>query len=121
VNLPTNGRNGIIEGPKLTQLLEKSEKVCELPVNSWTFKLDDWGSRTDEPATWDQPITIGKSWRDQGVTWTDSVGWYRLDFMMPAELKGRKLHFYLPDVDGSIWLSSLQCRRPRKWPTGTSA
>ena len=107
VMLPTKGRNGVIEGEKLADLLARSQKVYELPTEGWTFKLDDWGSRTDEPATWDRPIAIGKSWRDQGVTGTDTVGFYRLEFTMPENLEGRKLHFYLPDVDGSIWLSSL--------------
>ena len=114
VMLPSNGRNGVIEGEKLAELLARSQKVYELPTEGWTFKLDDWGSRTDEAATWDRPIAIGKSWRDQGVTGADKVGFYRLEFMMPAELKGRKLHFYLPDVDGSAWLSSLKCPRPQE-------
>jgi len=115
VMLPSNGRGrGVIEGRKLAELLAKTEKVYELPTEGWTFKLDDWGSRTDEPATWDQPIVIGKSWRDQGVTGDDTVGWYRLEFDMPAQLKGRKLYFYLPDVDGSVWLSSLKCPRPQE-------
>ena len=114
VMLPSNGRNGVIEGEKLAELLARSQKVYELPAEGWTFKLDDWGSRTDEAATWDRPIAIGKSWRDQGVTGADKVGFYRLEFMMPAELKGRKLHFYLPDVDGSAWLSSLKCPRPQE-------
>lgn len=114
VMLPTNGRNGVIEGEKLTELLSRSQKVYELPTEGWTFKLDDWGSRTDDAATWDRPITIGKSWRDQGVTGDGKVGWYRLDFDIPKNLEGRKLHFYLPDVDGSIWLSSLKCPRPQE-------
>ena len=114
VMLPSNGRSQVVEGAQLAELLKRCEKVYELPTEGWTFKLDDWGSRTDEPDTWDRPIAIGSSWRDQGVMGSDTVGWYRLEFTIPAELKGRKLHFYLPDVDGSIWLSSNSCPRPQE-------
>ena len=113
VMLPGNGRNQVVEGEALKDLLKRSQKVAELPTDGWRFKLDDWGLRTDDLATYDRSLTIGSAWNDQGETGTDSIGWYRIRFMLPAKLADRKLHFYLPDVDGSIWLSSVSCSRPQ--------
>lgn len=111
---PARGRSAYcIDGEKLAAFLEKTESVFELPVTGWTFKLDDWAAQEDEPETFDRPIAIGKRWDAQGFTGSDTTGWYRLEFKLPEELKGRKLHFYLPDVDGSVWLSSRSCPRPQ--------
>ena len=112
-NLPSQGRNNCIDGSKLPKLLEKTELVYELPVEGWMFKQDDWGSRNDDPKTFDMPITIGKPWNQQRFDKPDTIGWYRLEFELPARLKGRKLHLYFPDVDGSVWLASMSCPRPQ--------
>ena len=112
-NLPTQGRNSCIEGSELAELLKKTEKVYELPVEGWTFKQDDWGSWNNDPKTFDKPIAIGKTWDQQGFDKPDTIGLYRLEFRLPARLKGRKLHFYFPDVDGSIWVAGTSCPRPQ--------
>ena len=111
---PARGRSSYcIDGEKLPAFLEKTETVFELPVTGWTFKLDDWGAQGDDPATFDKPIAIGKTWDQQGFRDSDTTAWYRLEFKLPEDLKDRKLHFYLPDVDGSVWLSSRSCPRPQ--------
>ena len=112
--LPHYGRNYAIDGEKLNKLLERTEKVMELPVDGWTFKLDDWGNSHDDPKTFDKPITVGPTWTEQGYTGPDTVGLYRLEFTLPVELKDRKLHFYLPDVDGSVWMASMSAPRPQE-------
>ena len=113
VMLPGNGRNRVVEGEALKELLQRSEKVAQLPTAGWKFKLDDWGVFSDDLATFDHTLSIGSSWRDQGVSGTDSIGWYRARFTLPAALAGRKLHFYLPEVAGSVWLFSASCARPQ--------
>jgi len=112
--LATRGRHGCIDGQQLAQFLGKNKSVFQLPVKGWSFKLDDWGNIRDDPKTFDKPITIGRPWSQQGFTGSDSVGWYRLEFMMPENLKGKKLHFYFPKVDGSIWLASTSCANPQE-------
>ena len=111
---PARGRHvHCIDGDRLTEFLKTTEKVFELPVTGWTFKLDDWGADSDEPTTFSKPIAIGTRWDQQGFTGPDAIGWYRLEFVLPEELKGRRLCFYFPDVDGSVWLSSRSCPRPQ--------
>ena len=102
--LPMHGRVNCIDGDALAGYLGAAEKVHELPTEGWTFKLDDWGLPRDDPATF-KPIALGKPWDQQGFTGTDSTGWYRFEFTLPAELKGRALDLYFPNVAGSLWLS----------------
>lgn len=111
--LPQRGRNYCTDGKPLQELLKQTEKVFELPREGWTFKLDDLGSESDDPKTFDKPIAIGKTWAEQGFKGPDTIGWYRLEFQLPETLKGRTLHFYFPDVDGSVWMSSRSCPRPQ--------
>jgi len=108
--MPTRGRARCVDGVELTEFLSKTEQVFELPVKGWTFKLDDWGSQTDDPATF-KPITIGTPWDQQGFTGKDSMGWYRLEFTPPANLRGRQLDLHFPDVDGSVWLNGTTLDR----------
>ena len=112
-NLPSHGRNYCIEGDALAALTARSEAAFVLPREGWTFKLDDWGTALDDRAGFNKPVAIGKRWDEQGLGGDDSMGFYRLEFTLPEDLKGRKLHFLFPDVDGSVWLSSLSCPRPQ--------
>ena len=64
--LPQQGRNLCIDGKELPALLAKCEKVYELPTQGWTFKLDDFGLDSDDPATFNKPIATGKTWDKQG-------------------------------------------------------
>lgn len=111
--LPQNGRHFCIDGENVRGLLEKTDKVYELPMEGWTFKLDDFGVDSDDPKTFDKPIKIGETWEKQGFAGMDTFGWYRLEFKLPENLIGRRLHFYFPDVSGSVWMSSRACPRPQ--------
>ena len=112
--LPTNGRNYCVEGDELSALMARCETVFVLPREGWTFKLDEWGNVRDDPGSLDRPIRIGETWDRQGFEGDGSIGFYRLEFELPAELAHRTLHFYLPDVAGSVWLASTSCLRPQE-------
>ena len=109
-SLPRRGRARCVDGEALAEYMAAAEKVHELPIEGWTFKLDDLGLPTADPATF-KPIALDKTWDQQGLTSSDSVGWYRLELTLPAKLKGRQLDLYFPDVDGSVWLCGTTADR----------
>ena len=57
-----------------------------------------WAGGVDE-ADW-QPVQIGDWWEPQGYHY-DGIAWYRVDFTVPATVKGRELVLLFGAVDES--------------------
>jgi hypothetical protein len=100
---PFHGRYRCIEGESLVDLLAKTEKVHEFPIQGWGFRLDDWGDYKHEASAF-RPIRIGSPWREQGFTGPDKIGWYRIEHRVPEALRQRELYLHVPRARGSVWL-----------------
>jgi len=107
-------------------LWDKYDPIATLP-GSWRFKTDaDDGSRAKkwfaadlDVSDW-QTMKIGEFWDKQLGTRYIGVAWYRVDFDVPAEAKGRKLllAFGAVDEEGWVWVNGEPVGEHAQGPGG---
>ncbi len=86
-----------------------SQVVSVLPAEA-RFKLDpndegvkrQWFAADLDDSSWDK-IRTGESWEQQGYDY-DGYAWYRLEFAIPAEARGRKLSLAFGGADEEAWV-----------------
>jgi hypothetical protein len=103
------GKLGIEYKPPVKAMTGK--RLLELP-EMWPFRTDpdavgekeNWFTATPD-ALW-KPISIHRTWKEQGYPGYDGYGWYTIEATIPAVAKGR-VWLYCEAVDGTfrLWIN----------------
>jgi len=89
--------------------LEGATEIPVLPAQ-WLFQTDPEGRGEEEG--WQQPDFADQDWRSLSVTrfWDDQIGpyygtaWYRVHFLLPAEVEGKSLVLRFGAADEEAWV-----------------
>ena len=102
-------------------------KQIALPLSGWKFACDPMSDghkrkvfAVDFPDKNWKDFRINTPWESQGLKGYDGIGWYRLKFRMPEEMKHNavELHFEAVDECAWVWVNGVYVGQHDKGPNG---
>lgn len=92
---------GIVSGPIRICIDEDEEYLSLNLAGLWKFKFYDnnnWKTPEYDDSKWEE-LNVPMSWESQGHFTYDGFAWYRKTFVMPADLRNKKLYLSMGRVD----------------------
>ncbi len=91
---------------------KKLPNLLPTPLGPWFFRQDpteqgikeNWFAQDATPAEW-TPVKVPGFWAEtEAVGNYQGIGWYRTNFTLPAEWKGKSLRLLFGSVDEQAWI-----------------